>query len=183
MHPLAPRRRAAIGLQPAGLRHSPAPAWRQNAHNRPLAPYGGRLGEGQASVVDEGDRFNLDHEIGDSDAAHLDRRATVPVVWTASRENKLKAVRRLKVSPLPDSGACVATAAVSGEKTLVELSAEFRVHPTMISNWKQELVKRAAELFARGNKAPAVGDAPKVIDDLQRKTGQPAISRVLRGGR
>jgi transposase len=85
-------------------------------------------------------------------------------------------------------------AALSGEKTLAELSAEFGVHPTMISNWKQELVKRAGELFARGSKAPAVADAQKVIDDLHRKigqlqverdflAGQPAISRVLRGGR
>src|SRR5207302_762147 len=60
-------------------------------------------------------------------------------------------------------------AALSGEKTLAELSAEFGVHPTMISDWKQELVKRAGELFARGNRAPAVGDAQKVIDDLHRK--------------
>ena len=83
-------------------------------------------------------------------------------------------------------------AALSGEKTLAELSAEF--HPTMISNWKQELVKRAGELFARGNRAPAAEDAQKVIDDLHRKigqlqverdflAGQPAISRLLRGGR
>jgi transposase len=85
-------------------------------------------------------------------------------------------------------------AALSGEKTLAELAAEFGVHPTMISNWKQELVKRATELFSRGNKAPAAEDAQKVIDDLHRKigqlqvecdflAGQPAISRVLRGGR
>ena len=60
----------------------------------------------------------------------------------------------------------VAMAALSGEKTLAELAAEFGVHPTMISNWKQELVKRATELFARGNKAPAAADAQKVIDDL-----------------
>ena len=32
----------------------------------------------------------------------------------------------------------------------------------MISNWKQELVKRASELFARGSKAAAVEDAQKV---------------------
>ena len=55
----------------------------------------------------------------------------------------------------------VAMAALSGEKTLAELSAEFGVHPTMISGWKQELVKRAGELFARGNRAPAAGDAQK----------------------
>ena len=66
----------------------------------------------------------------------------------------------------------VAMTALSGEKTLAELSAEFRVHPTMISNWKQELMKRAAELFGRGSKAPAAEDAQKVIDDLHRKIGQ-----------
>jgi transposase-like protein/transposase len=88
----------------------------------------------------------------------------------------------------------VAMTALSGEKTLAELSAEFGVHPTMISNWKQELVTRAGELFARSNKAPAVADAQRVIDDLHRKIGQlqverdflagpPAISRLLRGGR
>ena len=88
----------------------------------------------------------------------------------------------------------VAMAALSVEKTLADLSAEFGVHPTMISTWKQELMKRASELFARGNKAPAVDDAQKVIDDLHRKigqlqvecdflAGQPAISRLLSGGR
>ena len=88
----------------------------------------------------------------------------------------------------------VAMAALSGEKTLAELSSEFCVHPTMISTWKQELMKRGRELFARGNKAPTVEDAQKVIDDLHRKigqlqverdflAGQPAISRLLRGGR
>ena len=48
----------------------------------------------------------------------------------------------------------VAMAALSREKTVAELAAEFGVHPTMIGNWKQELVKRVTELFARGNKAP-----------------------------
>jgi hypothetical protein len=39
------------------------------------------------------------------------------------------------------------------------------------------LVKRAGELFARGNKAPAVGDAQQVIDDLHRKIGQLQVER------
>src|SRR4029077_6025333 len=101
---------------------------------------------------------------------------------------------RIQSPPRRKPGARVAMAALSGEKTLAALSAEFGVHPTMISNWKQELVKRAGELFARGSKAPAAADAQKVIDDLHRKigqlqvecdflAGQPAISRVLRGGR
>ena len=93
-----------------------------------------------------------------------------------------------------DFKARVAMAALSGEKTLPELSSEFGVHPTMISTWKQELMKRAGELFARGNKAATAEDTQKVIDDLHRKigqlqverdflAGQPAISRLLRGGR
>jgi transposase-like protein len=39
----------------------------------------------------------------------------------------------------------VAIAALSGDKTLAELLSEFGVHPTMISTWKQELVKHAHE--------------------------------------
>ena len=73
-------------------------------------------------------------------------------------------------------------------------SADFKARVAMINSWKQELVKRAGELFARGSKAPAVEDAQKVMDDLHRKigqlqvecdflAGQSAISRVLRGGR
>ena len=63
-------------------------------------------------------------------------------------------------------------AALSGEKTLAELSAEFGVHPTMISGWKQELVKRAGELFARGSKAPARRDNPDAIAPLRVDDGQ-----------
>ena len=76
----------------------------------------------------------------------------------------------------------VAMAALSGEKTLTELSAEFGVHPTMISNWKQELVKRAGELFGRGSKAPAVGDAQKVIDDLHRRSASCRSSAIFLPG-
>src|SRR5271156_1222644 len=72
--------------------------------------------------------------------------------------------------------------ALSGEKTLAELSAEFGVHPTMISAWKQELVTRADELFARGNKAAVVADAQRVIDDLHRKIGQLQVERDFLAG-
>ena len=76
----------------------------------------------------------------------------------------------------------VAMAALSGEKTLAEWSSEFGVLPTMINTWKQELMKRASELFARGNKAPAVDDAQKLIDDLHRKIGQLQVERDFLAG-
>ena len=88
----------------------------------------------------------------------------------------------------------VAMAAMSGEKTLAELSAEYGVHATMISTWKQELVRRAQELFERGAKKASEGEQQKTIDELYRQIGQlkverdflakqPAISRLLSGGR
>ena len=57
----------------------------------------------------------------------------------------------------------VAMAALSGEKTLAELSAEFGVHPTMISGWKQELVPRANSSAARFGSAPRM--KIKELDD------------------
>lgn len=35
----------------------------------------------------------------------------------------------------------VAMAALADDRTLAELALEYGVHPTMISTWKQELVK------------------------------------------
>ncbi len=86
----------------------------------------------------------------------------------------------------------VAMAALAGDKTLAELSSEYGVHVTMISTWKQELVKRADELFERGNKKAV--DPQQTIDALHRKigqlqverdflVGQPAISRLMKGAR
>ena len=46
----------------------------------------------------------------------------------------------------------VAFAAVKGEKTLAELATQFGVHPTQITEWKQHLLTRAADVFG-GTKA------------------------------
>ena len=92
-----------------------------------------------------------------------------------------------------DFKAQVAMAALAGDKTLAELASEFGVHPTMISTWKQELVKNAKELFERGNQKKSA-DPQAVIDHLHRKigqlqverdflAGQPAIARLLKGER
>ena len=90
-----------------------------------------------------------------------------------------------------DFKAQVAMAALAGDKTLAELASAYGVHPTMISTWKQELMKNAKELFERGNKKGA--DPQAIIDNLHRKigqlqverdflAGQPAIARLLKGG-
>ena len=45
----------------------------------------------------------------------------------------------------------VAMAALAGDRTLAELASEYGIHPTLISTWKQDLVKNAKDLFERGN--------------------------------
>ena len=65
----------------------------------------------------------------------------------------------------------VAMAAINGDKTLAELAEQFRVHPTQITEWKQQLLARAADVFG-GSKPPS--DTPD-LKTLHAKIGQLAL--------
>ena len=65
----------------------------------------------------------------------------------------------------------VALAACKGDKTLAELTAQFGVHPTQITEWKQQLLTRAVDVFG-GTKSPS--DAPD-LKALHAKIGQLAL--------
>ena len=65
----------------------------------------------------------------------------------------------------------VALAAIKGDKTLAELAEQFRVHPTQITDWKQQLLVRAADVFG-GNTSTA--DTPD-LKTLHAKIGQLAL--------
>ena len=65
----------------------------------------------------------------------------------------------------------VALAALKGDKTLTELAEQFRVHPTQITDWKQQLLARAAEAF--GGTTPTA-DTPD-FRTLHAKIGQLAL--------
>ena len=43
----------------------------------------------------------------------------------------------------------VAMAAVKGDKTIAELASEYQVHPTQITQWKNQLLQSLPELFSR----------------------------------
>ena len=84
-------------------------------------------------------------------------------------------------------------ATLSGEKTLAELSSEFG-NPTMNQHLEAGADEASKRVVCAWHQAPAGDDAQKTIDDLHRKigelqverdflAGQPAISRLLRGGR
>src|SRR6185295_7640458 len=65
--------------------------------------------------------------------------------------------------------ATVALAAIRGEKTLVELSEQYKVHPNQIGQWPAELLERAGEVFAT---AAEKHDPGPDIKSLHAKIGQ-----------
>ncbi len=55
--------------------------------------------------------------------------------------------RRKRRNHSPTFKAQVALAALRGDKTLAELAQEFDIHPNQITDWKSQLLERAAHAF------------------------------------
>lgn len=68
----------------------------------------------------------------------------------------------------------VAIAAIKGEKQLSELAAEFKVHQTLISNWKRLLMEQGADVFDTKGQKPDQ-DRPGASEELVRTIGQQTI--------
>lgn len=64
----------------------------------------------------------------------------------------------------------VALAAVRGDKTVNELAAQLGVHPTLIHDWKKQLLVRAETLFATGVKAVGLSEdkTPELYEQIGR---------------
>ncbi len=75
--------------------------------------------------------------------------------------------------------ATVALAAIRGEKTLVELSGQQKVHPNQLGQWRQELLERATEVFAA---AAEKRDAGPDVKSLHAKIGHLALGNDFLAG-
>jgi len=64
----------------------------------------------------------------------------------------------------------VALEALKGAKTLSQISSEYGVHANQVGQWKQHLIGRSAELFAKTDNSAA--PQQELIDKLHRTIGE-----------
>jgi transposase len=69
----------------------------------------------------------------------------------------------------------VAKEAIKGEETLAQLASRFSVHPTQISNWKQQALEGMADIFS-GKTGPQKTHEQE-IKELHAKIGQLTVER------
>ena len=77
----------------------------------------------------------------------------------------------------PPFKAKIALEAIRGEKTVAELASQYEVHPTMVNNWKRQLLEGASEIFERGPQSKAASDQKGQVNELYRQIGQLKVER------
>ena len=66
----------------------------------------------------------------------------------------------------------VALAALKGDKTVNELASQYGVHPTLIHDWKRQLLAGAEQVFANGVPAGTAADAEARRAELFEQIGR-----------
>jgi transposase len=78
----------------------------------------------------------------------------------------------------PQFKAKVALDAVRGEKTVPELASQYSLHPTVINNWKRQLLESASGLFENGKNHSGQSESQDAqIAELYRQIGQLKVER------
>ena len=84
-------------------------------------------------------------------------------------------MRRKRRNHSPAYKAKVAVAAIKGDRTLVELSEQFDVHPNQIQDWRKRLLDNADSIFGKGQQQREETD--EKVKDLHAKIGQLTMER------
>lgn len=61
--------------------------------------------------------------------------------------------------------------ALKGELTVAEIAAKHSVHPTLVNEWKRQLVEGASGVFEKGG-GRAEKEAAAATDELYKQIGQ-----------
>ena len=72
----------------------------------------------------------------------------------------------------------VALEAAREAKTTSQLSSQYDIHPTVINNWKRQLLSEASSLFEADRKSDKKAkDQQAQIDELYRQIGKLTVER------
>ena len=65
--------------------------------------------------------------------------------------------------------------AISGRKTIQEIAADHAIHPIPVSQWKNQLLEGASELFSRGRKDKDKEERQAKEAELFQQIGRPQM--------
>ena len=85
--------------------------------------------------------------------------------------------RRPRRTHSPKLKAKVALAAIVGDKTIAELAVLHDVHPNQITEWKRQLVDRAADVFGGEPNTPPVELENDFLESALTKAGLLSVNK------
>jgi transposase-like protein len=72
----------------------------------------------------------------------------------------------------PEFKAKVALAALKGDKTLAEISSQYKVHNTQINRWRKQVLAGLPDIFSKQKKDLAQQEQEALVEDLYKEIGK-----------